>query len=93
MGRDPVRLIVAIDPMSQTLAVLKRGRAVADAGFIRTLVAARIIGHRLVYERAIWLRSEASQAIVTPLRGLNCGVDDGPTAQAILNDFDFGNVR
>ena len=45
------------------------------------------------YERATWLQPEDSKAIVAALRGLNHDVDDGPTAQAILNDFDFGNAR
>ena len=47
----------------------------------------------LDYERATWLQPEDSQAIVAALRGLHYEVDDGPTAQAILNDFDFSNAR
>jgi hypothetical protein len=45
------------------------------------------------YERATWLQLKDSETIVAALRGLDYDVDDGPTAQAILNDSDFGNAR
>ena len=44
MGEGSRLLIVGCDPMSQTLAILERERAIEDSRFIRTLVDSRTVG-------------------------------------------------